>query len=130
MEGNEIIAGIEKLVEQAVDRKLPAMVAAHVAGELSRRPRADAEVFALLVANGDIFLKLDLAAAIADCHPKTLKRALADGLLPRYSAGKDPRVRLGDLRNYLARQSEVETPDAIRERARAMVRGSGRKHPA
>jgi len=127
MEANEIIAGIEKLVERAVDRKLPAMVRAHVAEELSRRHRADTEVFAQLVASGDVFLTLDLAAAIADCHPKTLKRARAAGLLPRYSAGEDPRVRLGDLRNYLARQAQVETPDAIRERARAVVRGRGRK---
>jgi hypothetical protein len=123
MEPIEIIAGIEKLVEQAIDRKLPAMVAAHVAEELSRRRRADAEVFAQLVASGDIYLTLDLAASIADCHPKTLRRAQADGLLPRYSAGEDPRVRLGDLRNYLARQDQVATPESIRERARAMVRG-------
>ena len=35
MEANEIITGIEKLVERAIDRKLPAMVGAHVAEQLS-----------------------------------------------------------------------------------------------
>jgi hypothetical protein len=103
MEANEIITGIEKLVERAIDRKLPAMVGAHVAEELSRRHRADTEVFAQLLASGDVFLTCGLAAAIADCDPKTLKRARAAGQLPRYSAGADPRIRLGDFRNYLAR---------------------------
>ena len=53
METDQIIAGLEKLVEQIVDRKLPAMIGSRLTEELSRRAGADTSVFAALVASGD-----------------------------------------------------------------------------
>jgi hypothetical protein len=70
---NSILASIERLVyqavDQAVDKKLPEMVAVRVAGELSRRPGADTAVVALLVERGDVYLTIKAAVAVADCHP-------------------------------------------------------------
>jgi hypothetical protein len=126
---NPIIEGIELLVEQAVDRRLPEMIAARVAEELSRRPVPDTEVFSSLVSAGNVYLQIKAAAAIAGCHPRTIKRALGSGELRRYSVGADPRVRLRDLAIYMARGAQGEGPESIRERARAMVRGAGRTAP-
>ena len=128
METDQIIAGLEKLVEQIVDRKLPAMIGARLTEELSRRDGADTSVFAALVASGDVFLKIEVAAAIADCHPKTIKRALEAGELNRYAAGEDPRIKLGELLSYLGRQASAEAPDSIRARARALVRHGKRSN--
>jgi hypothetical protein len=47
-----------------------------------------------LVASGEVFLKIEVAAAVADCHPKTIKRALEAGELTRYSAGAKLRINL------------------------------------
>jgi len=128
METDQIIAGLEKLVEQIVDRKLPTMIGSRLTEELSRRAGADTSVFAALVASGDVFLKIEVAAAIADCHPKTIKRALEAGELTRYSAGEDPRIKLGELLGYLGRQASAETPEAVRARARALVRHGRRSN--
>jgi hypothetical protein len=128
METDQIIAGLGKLVEQIVDRKLPAMIGARLTEELSSRAGADTSVFAALVASGDVFLKIEVAAAIADCHPKTIKRALEAGELTRYSAGEDPRIKLGELLGYLGRQASAETPEAVRARARALVRHGRRSN--
>ena len=122
MESDQIIAGIETLVEQIVDRKLPTMISSRLTEELSRRAGADTSAFAALVASGDVFLKIEVAAAIADCHPRTIKRALEAGELTRYSAGEDPRIKLGELLGYLGRHASAETPEAVRARARALVR--------
>jgi len=130
METDQTIAGLEKLVEQIVDRKLPAMIGARLTEELSRRAGAgaDTSAFAALVATGEVFLRIEVAAAIADCHPKTIKRALEAGELNRYSAGEDPRIKLGELLGYLGRQASVEAPDSIRARARALVRHGKRSN--
>ncbi|MGC9986285.1 MAG: hypothetical protein ABSF35_22025 [Polyangia bacterium] len=128
METDQTIAGLEKLVEQIVDRKLPTMIGSRLTEELSRRAGADTSVFAALVASGDVFLKIEVAAAIADCHPKTIKRALEAGELTRYSAGEDPRIKLGELLGYLGRQASAETPEAVRARARALVRHGRRSN--
>jgi UPF0288 family protein (methanogenesis marker protein 3) len=127
----ELVAVIEKLVDEAIDRKLPNVheVVARLSEELSRQRGTDAEVFAQLVASGNVFLKIKTAAAIADCHDKSITRALAVGDLRRYGLREDPRIRLGDLLNYMARQEQAEAPEAIRERARAVVRGSTRTPP-
>ena len=127
----ELAVVIEKLVDEAIERKLPNVhdVVARVADELSRRRGTDADVFAQLVATGDVLLKIKTAAAIADCHEKSIKRALDDGDLKRYGLRNDPRVRLGDLLNYMSRQDQAEAPESIRERARAVARGKKRTLP-
>src|ERR1039457_4154397 len=70
----ELVAVIEKLVDEAIDRKLPNVheVVARLSEELSRQRGTDAEVFAQLVASGNVFLKIKTAAAIADCHDKSI----------------------------------------------------------
>jgi len=75
-----------------------------------------------------VFLKIEVAAAVADCHPRTIKRALEAGEMTRYSAGEDPRIKLGELLSYLGSQASAETPEAVRARARALVRHGKRSN--
>jgi excisionase family DNA binding protein len=65
------------------------------------------------------FLRVTKAAKIADCHRKTITRLVRNGELERHMIGGDIRIRLGDLRAYLARRGDQPSDEEIRRRARA-----------
>jgi hypothetical protein len=79
-----------------------------VDGFVTWRWREEDRLLDLLVDRGDVYVSVKGAATIADCSERTIRRALEVGTLTRYWVGSDPRVRLGDLRDYVAKNPRID----------------------
>ncbi|HJX52593.1 MAG TPA: helix-turn-helix domain-containing protein [Polyangia bacterium] len=101
---------VDAAIERIVGQKLGERIASEVEAFMRHRWTEEMRTMQLLVALGAVYLSTKRAAEIADCSERTINRALKLGELPTYYAGSDRRIKLGDLRKYLARRQPVE-PD-------------------
>ncbi|MGC9986095.1 MAG: helix-turn-helix domain-containing protein [Polyangia bacterium] len=99
---------IESAVRNVVYQDLSDVIGQHADRFFGARRTQEMSTLIVLVAKGDVYLGLKEAAKIASCSARTLYRALESGEIPKYWAGADPRIRLGDLHKYMARKREVE----------------------
>ena len=104
---------IESAVRNVVFLSLSDVIGQHVDRFFGARRTQELSTLIVLVAKGDVYLRLKDAAKIASCSERTLYRALESGEIPKYWAGADPRIQLGDLRKYVARKREGE-PDGAK----------------
>ena len=104
---------IESAIRNVVYQSLSDVIKQHVDRFFGSRSTQEISALIVLVAKGDVYLRLKEAGKIASCSERTLYRALESGEIPEYWAGADPRIRLGDLHKYMARKREVE-PDGAK----------------
>lgn len=81
---------------------------------LESRLIEEAGILNLLVEQGEVYVSAKVAAAIAGCCERSIERAVKAGALALYQVGRDLCVRLGDLREYMARNPQV-APDGAKD---------------
>jgi excisionase family DNA binding protein len=101
---------LDAAIERVVCQKLGERIGREVEAFMRARWTEEMRTKQLLVAQGEVYLTVKRAAGIADCSERTITRALDAEKMPTYYAGNDRRVKLADLRNYLAKKRPVE-PD-------------------
>lgn len=104
---------VESAIRNVVYQSLSDVIGQHADRFFGARRTQEMSTLIVLVAKGDVYLRIKEAAKIASCSERTLYRALESGEIPEYWAGADPRIRLGDLHKYMARKRDVE-PDGAK----------------
>jgi hypothetical protein len=104
---------LDAAVERIVGEKLGERIAWEVEAFMRNRWTEEMRTFQLLEARGEIYLRIKEAARIASCCERTINRILDSGELPTYYLVNDPRIKLADLRKYLAGERPVEPDGAV-----------------
>jgi excisionase family DNA binding protein len=115
MTGTAVDASIRLLVEEMFDQVVRLRLEPAIVEAMKKLESQDA----LAVDRREIFLRVNEAAKIADCHPKTINRLVRNGQIKCYRVGEHIRIRRADLIAYLARGDDRPSDEEIRRRARA-----------